>query len=306
MKTTKTNLNEVPATSVYPSPMKRPLTLVAAVLFLITALIPLAFTFLPTPHTGDLSSGTTPAPYTIEDRNMTLSEKLTAISNEIEKASYTDAEEGTRSFFHTGTTIMYGALIASSLFMAAALVLMYFSPALKFNIRSSIMLVCVVASSIGVLIMAIMHSYSIILLVTRLTELPTDPTLPDQTAVDNMTTELVYYILRNALVVVGLGLYLYRTISFAFISETCKNKPVKIAKSAKHLASGYTGAALVCCLFALTIALTWKFDFITKALLYSIVSMAATSFAMIGCSREVYKHYKAIAIEAAANNTSDN
>lgn len=304
---------------------KKKLTLIVAVFFLITAIVPLILLLIPTPAVNNVEY---PAVITDgeSEPDMTIEQKFQEVANTFEKTFYppykdsnpnlTDEElqikEATRKdFFLVGTKVVFWALVASSLFMSAAFFVMYRGKNFSYNVRSTFMLICVTASVAGALIMAIMHIYSIVVLIMRLPTIETNMNLTDQKARDACTTETVYYLLRNLLITAGLVHYLYTLPKFAFGSVVNKkpNKK-KLAKASKKLSSAYTSVALVCCYYAIVIALTWTFNFTTKALLGILVLMAITSFVTIGFVWDFHKELKASAskdtstTEATVQNTN--
>lgn len=288
------------------SPFKKPLTLVAALFFLLVTIIPLILLFAPTPAADNteyppalVAEGTT--------LYMTTSEKIEGIAGAIENVFYPPYEESNmnmtaeqtelkklsrKEFFVTGTWIMFITMVVSSALMGTALILMYFSPGFSYNIKSVFMIICIAVAAAGTAILTYMHIYSIFVLLTRLGSIPTNMNFKDQQARDACTTETVYYLLRNILVTAGLVYYLFNFLSFSVSSTANKTSKKKLLKKAKGLTSGFTTAALVCSYYAIVIALTWTFNFTTKALLATIVLMATTSFVMIGLSCDFRKRLK--------------
>ncbi len=286
---------------------KHTLTLLVAIFFFVTAIIPLFLLFKPTPTMDniDIPAGTL---LNETETYMTPEQKIDEVAKKLENVFYPPYKESTfeseevtlakeanrREFFTIGTWVTFAALVASSLFMGAAFLLMYLSPGLSFNIRSTIMLICVILAVVGALIMAIMHIYSIIVLVRRIPTINTNINLVDQKAKDSCTTESVYYILRSILATAGLGYYIYTLPSFAFNSEINKKKKKKLARKAKSLYAGYTSAALVCTYYAAAIALTWTFNFTTKALLTILTVCAIGSYLMIGYVYNFHNNLKKV------------
>lgn len=272
-------------------PMKRPITLVVAAFFLIAAIVPIYLLFAPAPVLDNVDNPPIAAE-NIEDKNLTASEKIDIVAEKMEIAFYSDQTEAMQGFYSTGTTILVYGMIGSSLLMSAALFTMYFAPKhLDFNVRSIMLIFCLVGSLIGVLVLAIMHIYSTIAIVNDLIDLNNAVEMEQKTR-DSRITENFVYLLRNVLIAAGFILYLYKVTSFALTSEISKNKPKKLAKASKGLTSAYTAVGLICCLFALTIFLTWKLNFIAIALLATIGAAGIKSFLMVGYSYQLRSYYK--------------
>ncbi|MBR2723856.1 MAG: hypothetical protein IKB72_00185 [Ruminococcus sp.] len=305
MNTTET-IQTAPAVQEKSTTPKKTLTLIVAIFFLITAIVPIVLLLIPTPavdnmeHPAVITNSETPL-------NMTAEQKFQEVAGALEKTFYPPYKESTllseeevqvkeanrKEFFLIGTKVMFATLVASSLLMSAAFFIMYRRCKLSYNIRSTVMLVCVTLAVAGALIMAIMHIYSIVVLINRLPSIATNMNLTDQKARDACTTETVYYLLRNLLVTAGLAHYLYTLPMFAFSSELNKaSKKKKLTKASKKLYGAYTSVALVCSYYAIIIALTWTFNFTTKALLGILALMAISSFVMIGFVYDFHKELK--------------
>ena len=284
------------------SPFQRPLTLIVAVFFLLTALAPLWLLFSATPveEMTDPTAVTTVTTEELDDNSveyMTMNDKIEAIASAIEKSCYTDETSATKDFVLTCTKILIILTVVSSLAFAVGLALMYFSVKIPDLYNSLLSMVCVSVVVIAVLLLTVMYASSITSITDRLAEIPNDLTLVDEKAKDTAKTEHLYFLCRNIAIITGLAFLVIRLPFFAVRCILSGNSKLKVLKSAKGLSTAYTAAALVCCFYITTICLTWEFNFITKALLLMTIMFAILCFMMIALLSNFRQHLKDCIIE---------
>ena len=282
--------------SIAPNHFKRPLTLVVAVFFFLTAIAPLWILFSET-HESDLTTTTTAATKisdtaTVSDKSLTATDKIEAFAKAIEKACYSDDSLDSRAFALSCTKILLGITIISSLLFATGLVFMYFSPSTTETFKSAFSIACTSAVALGALMLLALYANSTLNIIERLSKIPTDAALVNEKLKDAAKTEHLFFLFRNIAIIAGLALLIYRLPLFAFRSILAKNSTLKVLKNAKRLSSAYTAVALICCFYITTISLTWEFNFITKSLLLMSVMFATLCFMMIALLSDLRQHLK--------------
>ena len=275
------------------SPFCHPLTLVVAIFFFITALTPVALLFMKAEvNPGVETTTTTGLSYTEPIEYMTIEEKIDSVAAAIEKACYSNDTESSQEFALSCTKIFLVVTPLSSLLFAIGLGLMYSAPKLTDNAKSIFAIVCASAVAIGAFMLLVLYAVSTVNIITRLTEIPNDPTLLDVKLKDAAKTEHLYFLLRNLAIIAGLGLFVFRITTFAFNRSLAKSSKLKVLKGAKKLSSAYTAVSLIGCFYVTTICLTWTFNYTTKALLIIAILLTALSFMMIALLSRFRQHLK--------------
>lgn len=288
-------MNQTPnSKSLVAKPYNRPLTLVVAFFFLLTAVIPMWLLFSNTKVPEETTTTTTIATNVASDpvEYMTTNEKIESIASAIEKACYSDGTLTSKETALSCTRILLVITVAASLFFSVGLSLMYFSPKMKESYKFILSTVCTSAVVISVLLLASMYVNSSINIINRLSEIPNDLTLVNEKMKDTARTEHLYFLFRNIAIVAGLALLVYRLPVFTFRCGLSNKPTLKLLKSAKKLSSAYTAVALICCFYVTTICLTWEFNFTTKALLVMSILFATLCFMMIALLSKVRQYYK--------------
>lgn len=281
---------------------KRPLCLVLAIIFFLAAALPVML--VAKPVETPVSEAPVMTAQVQEAKILTLSEKMEVIASTIETACYSDGTKSMHELFLYGTWTAFICIVVSSLILGLHFLTLYLSIKLNSMTRTCLLAAGTITAITAIGVFVIMHIYSSVVITGEFKKINAQGL--ETTVKDQKITETLTYLFRNLIVTFGLAFFAYKFASFAFATDNSKLSLKKLRKLTKGYKSASVALAMICLFFALTIALTWTFDFSAKTLLWMLVAGMAVFFALTAFLYDYHKFIKkCIAAQAETENPTD-